>query len=61
MYPTTTKRRSVPTIEISSGGEFWHFLGDGLDILLYNCQSLSTDEVKEYAQLNKSEKGVDYA
>lgn len=34
MYPTTTKRRSVPTLEITSEGDFWGFLGDDMDLLL---------------------------
>lgn len=57
MYTNTTKRRSVPTIDISSDGEFWNFLGDDLDLLIDTCKSLSIAEIQEYAEMNKTERG----
>lgn len=54
MYPTTTKRRSVPAFEISSTGEFWHFLGDDLNLLLSECKSLTVEEAIEYIEFNKT-------
>jgi hypothetical protein len=61
MYPTTTKRRGVPTLEITSEGNFWGFLGDDMDLLLETCKSLTAAKIKNYAQLNTGKRGSDYA
>ena len=61
MYTNTTKRRSVPTINITSKGEFWNFLGDDLDLLLDTCKPLTMMEIQEYADLNKTERGNRHA
>ncbi len=54
MYPTTTKRRSVPAFEVSSNGEFWNFLGDDLDMLMASCPPLSIEEIQRYIELGKN-------
>lgn len=54
MYPTTTKRRNVPAFEISSSGEFWHFLGDDLDLLINGCKSLTVEGAIKYVEFNKT-------
>lgn len=61
MYTNTTKRRSVPTINITSKGEFWNFLGDDLDLLFDTCKPLTMAEIQEYAELNKTERGNSHA
>lgn len=50
LYPTTDRKKNVPTLEVVSGSEAWYFLADDLERLESSATPLNADHLSRLSE-----------
>lgn len=53
-YPTTDKKKNVPTFEFQQDSDFWNFLVDDFDTLVVNTKKLSAEHLSKLQELRNA-------